>query len=152
FVGFPKIAITIRIGAGAFRPGKDAMPKVRSRLRDYLMYLLVRVAAALVQALTEKATISLAGALAWLAYHFDLRHRQIAGENLRHAFPHWNSAKRDLVLRRTFEHFCLVLLEIARMPRKFHQGDWRKQIELVGVDKVFATAQPGQPAILVSAH
>ena len=63
------------------------MAKERSVVADYATYLAVRAIICLIQALSLRAAWSLAGGLAWIAELIDRRHRLIACENLRLAFP-----------------------------------------------------------------
>ena len=61
--------------------------KRRSIAADYAVYLIVRLLVCVLQALSLAAARKLAAALAWLAYRIDRRHRAVALDNLRHAFP-----------------------------------------------------------------
>jgi KDO2-lipid IV(A) lauroyltransferase len=128
------------------------MAKVRSRLLDYFTYLVVRLAIAFVQMLTDRAVRQLALALAWLGYHADRRHRQVADDNLRHAFPEISAEERDTLVRGCFRHFALLITEIARMPRKLHVGNWRQHVELVDGEILAKAMTSGRPCLLVGAH
>jgi KDO2-lipid IV(A) lauroyltransferase len=61
--------------------------------------------------------------LAKLAYRADRRHRAVADENLRHAFPEWSPAKRDAVVRSTYYHFMTMAVEMIRLPRTLHPAN-----------------------------
>ena len=61
----------------------------RPRKSDFGVYLAVRCVVCLVQALPPGWARKLACGLAWLAYRVDRRHREVAADNLRHAFPEW---------------------------------------------------------------
>src|SRR2546421_653763 len=124
----------------------------RSRLMDYLTYVVVRLGVCLIQMLPDEAAGGFAGMLATLAYHFDRRHRQVADDNLRHAFPHLDGAERDRLVRGTFRHFLALVVEIARLPRKLCVGNWRDHVTLVGGDHVVGAMTSGRPALIVTAH
>ncbi|HLW66017.1 MAG TPA: lysophospholipid acyltransferase family protein [Gemmataceae bacterium] len=128
------------------------MAKARFRIVDFLAYVVVRIAIALMQLLTNRAVQQLAFALAWLGYHADRRHRQVADENLRYAFPEIDAEKRDQLVRGCFRHFALLITEIARMPRKLHVGNWREHVELVNGDVLAKAMTSGRPCLLVGAH
>ena len=63
------------------------MSKPRSAVADYAVYLVIRVVVCFLQMLTLPRRRGFAGVLAWLAYRVDRRHRLVADDNLRHAFP-----------------------------------------------------------------
>src|SRR5205814_447673 len=69
----------------------------------------------------------LADFIAWAIYHLDKRHRQVALENLGHAFPgKYSESELDALVRRVYRHFCLMLMEILFLPRLVHNGNWRR--------------------------
>ena len=77
--------------------------KSRSRLADYLVYIAVRITVCIVQALSFDAACGFARFLAWVAYHLDKRHRQVARENLERvqaatSQPRCSSPRRPLAI------------------------------------------------------
>src|SRR5205823_2184077 len=76
----------------ARRRGPRMAEKKRSPVADYAVYLLVRVLVCLIQILSWRMALSLARGLAWLLYRVDRRHRRVALDNLRHAFPQLDEA------------------------------------------------------------
>src|SRR5262245_30148108 len=62
------------------------MKRPRSRFVSYLVYVAVRLVVAVAQALTIRQSYAFADWLAGLLYRVDRRHRQVALENLLHAF------------------------------------------------------------------
>src|SRR2546422_1332348 len=102
------------------------MSKPRSRTTDFAVYMLVRIFVCVLQALSFAAACRLAGFLAWLAYHIDRRHREVAKDNLRKAFPAKHSeAEIDSLVRDVYRHFCRVLMEIGHLPRRLHVSNWK---------------------------
>src|SRR5689334_9876452 len=96
------------------------MAKERSRVADYAVYLVVRVVICVIQTLSYPAACKAAKWLAWLAYHLDKRHRRVADDNLRHAFPDLDAVRRDKLVRAVYLHFCTLLIEIIHVPRTLH--------------------------------
>ena len=87
--------------------------KRRSISLDFSVYLAVRIGVSLIQALPFALACRFAEILAWLLYHLDRRHRQVALDNLRHAFPNeYTDAELDKLTRKVFRHFCLMIMEI----------------------------------------
>src|SRR4051812_17685409 len=97
------------------------MAKKRRPIFDSLVYLLLRGFVALIQALTPDAGRSLARAIGALIARVDRRHREIALDNLRRAMPgrFTEDQLRRLVVR-VYQHFVMMIVEIAHIPRKIH--------------------------------
>ena len=91
------------------------MAKPRSKVVDYAVYLLVRLLVCLIQALSYEAAKQVAAGLAWLAYHMDRRHRLVAEDNLRQAFPgRYGDRELGELVRAVYRHFCTLVVEIAQ--------------------------------------
>jgi Kdo2-lipid IVA lauroyltransferase/acyltransferase len=129
------------------------MSKQRSRVADYAVYLAVRLLVCVIQALSLAAARKLAAALAWLAYRFDCRHREVALDNLRLAYPgRYSEADLQRMARAVYHHFCGVLVEIIHLPRRLHSSNWREHIELTGGREIVACLLSGRPLLLVTGH
>ena len=125
----------------------------RSKVLDYGVYLAVRVAVCVLQALSYEAARTLARAVAWLAYHVDRRHRLVADENLRIAFPgRYDDAGRDRVVRAVYRHFCTLLVELVHVPRRLHTTNWRRYVTLSGGPEVVDGLLSGRPLMIVTGH
>jgi KDO2-lipid IV(A) lauroyltransferase len=92
---------------------------------DYAVYLAVRLFVCVVQAVPVRAAFAIADWLAMLAYCVDKRHRLVAAENIRHAFPEKSDAEIARLVRDCYQHFCGMLVEIVLLPRKFRVTNWR---------------------------
>src|SRR5689334_1569284 len=106
------------------------MARARSPLLDFAVYVVVRLGVCFIQMLPDETACGFAGILATLAYHLDRRHRRVADDNLRHAFPYLDDAERDRLVGGTFRHFFALVVEIARLPRKLCVGNWRTHVTL----------------------
>lgn len=130
--------------------------KKRSPAADYVVYLVVRIIVCLLQALPPGAAYSFAGGLAWLAYHLNRRHREVARDNLRQAFPELagDPRKLDATVRAVYLHFCTLLIDIMHTPRRLNVYNWRRHVEMDGVNNVrFVEAVLTQrPLLLVTGH
>jgi KDO2-lipid IV(A) lauroyltransferase len=127
--------------------------KVRSRAGDIAVYLVVRTVVCLLQMLTWRAAEGFAAGLGWLAYHLDRRHRLVALDNLRHAFPgQYTEAELDSLVRATYRHFARLLVEMVLTPRKLHLQNWKRHVllpsDLVLVDLLLS----GRPLLIVTGH
>jgi KDO2-lipid IV(A) lauroyltransferase len=128
--------------------------KPRSRVADYLVYLAIRVAVALVQMLPYRHARIIFHRFAQLAYLVDKRHREVARDNLRHAFPelvHDPEACDRLVLD-CYKHFCQMFMEMVFLPRKMSVTTWRDHATLIGGDKILDRLTDDRPLLIVTGH
>src|SRR5262249_19058037 len=98
----------------------------RAPVLDYLVYLVVRTFICVVQAMPWELAFATGRMLAWLAYHLDPRHRQVAIDNLRVAFPELSEKQLDKLVRRTYRHFGLMVMEIITLQRKMNLANHQK--------------------------
>jgi KDO2-lipid IV(A) lauroyltransferase len=128
------------------------MSKERSNLEDYAVYLVVRIVACLLQALSFRAGSKVANGLAWLIYLVDRRHRLVALDNLQHAFGAGDAAQRDQLVRDVYRHFCTMLIEIIHMPRRLHPRNWKQHVRLLECRPALDLLLSGRPVLVVSGH
>ncbi len=131
------------------------MARRRSPVRDYLVYLLVRALISFVQALPWEGALALARGLARLAHRVDRRHREIAADNLRHAFPNLDPLSIDRLVRATYEHFVTVAVEMMRLPRTLHASNYKLHTHWVPPDGEalgVAWASCGRPLLVLTGH
>ncbi len=129
------------------------MSKPRSNTADYAVYLLVRVVVCVLQALSYGAACQVAAGLAWLLYHVDRRHRFVADDNLRHAFPgRYTDAERDKLVRSVYRHFCALLIDIVHTPRRLTPATWRAHVEFSDIRPLVDRVLSHRPLLLVTGH
>jgi KDO2-lipid IV(A) lauroyltransferase len=91
--------------------------------------------------------------MAWLAHRIDRRHREVADENLRHAFGDGlTTTERADTVKAVYRHFCTLLTEILLLPRKLHVGNWRQHLTLRGGRELVDALLSGRPIMLVTGH
>jgi KDO2-lipid IV(A) lauroyltransferase len=129
------------------------MAKPRSHTADYLIYLIVRVFVCVIQALPPAGARAFAAGLAWLAHRVNRRHREVARDNLRHAFPgRYSDAELDALVRKVYRHFCTLLVEIIQVPRLLQPVNWRRHIRLTDSGRMVHVLLSGRPVLLVTGH
>ena len=127
--------------------------KPRSKVNDYLVYLVIRVTVCVLQALSFEAGCAFARLLAWLAYRVDRRHRLVALENLERAFPgRYSQAEREELVRGVYRHFCTLLVEIVHLPRRLHLSNWKRFAEMKDCHRVVDCLLSGRPLLIVTGH
>jgi KDO2-lipid IV(A) lauroyltransferase len=129
------------------------MSKPRSRVADYSVYLVIRIFVCLIQTLSLNAARGLARGLAWLAHRVDRRHREVAKENLRHAFPgRYTDAELGELVRGVYRHFCTMVIEIILLPRRFHTNNWRRYFNLGNGREIIDGLLSGRSVMIVTGH
>src|SRR5262249_54071025 len=113
---------------------------------------LVRAIVCLLQAISFPAACRFAGLLAWLIYRLDRRHRLVADDNLRHAFPELDARRRDDLVRAVYRHFCTLLMEMVHLPRKLHASNWRNQLDLDGARPLVELLLGTRSVLFVTGH
>jgi KDO2-lipid IV(A) lauroyltransferase len=125
---------------------------VRKLFADYVVYLALRVVICLLQAMTIEACQRLSRALAVLACDVLRVRHNITDENLRHVYPDWSPAQRRDVARRMWEHLFLMVCEVAHVPRKIHETNWRLYIHVHRKRELVGYLLDPRPIVLVSGH
>ena len=122
--------------------------------KQWLAYLVVRVVICVVQALPMEACETLSHALAHLAYDVLKIRRKTIDQNLAHAFPGQTSAQRRRLALDMWVHLTLMICELAQVPRKLHDTNWRQHIEVSRHDIELFIRQllSPRPVVMVSGH
>jgi KDO2-lipid IV(A) lauroyltransferase len=129
------------------------MPRKRSLTVDCLVYLAVRAAVCFLQALPYETGLRLSAVLAWLMHRVDRRHRLVAEENLRHAFPEMtDAAQRDRLVRAVYAHFVGLLVTLVHLPRRFYPSTWKRYFHMPQAQVLLAALLSGRPVLLLTGH
>jgi KDO2-lipid IV(A) lauroyltransferase len=118
----------------------------------YLTYLAVRIFICVVQAVRIETCERLADILATLATDVIPLRRKLIDENLQHAFPGLDQRRRRRLAKRMWKHLFLLVAEVAHAPRKIHETNWRKFVQLKDPDLLVRVLLEERPVILVSGH
>lgn len=122
------------------------------RITDIAAYLLVRLVICIVQAVRMETCQQLARVLAFLATDVFRVRGQVTDENLANVYPHWTAAQRRNVTRRMWEHLVIMVCEIAHVPRKIHETNWRRYITIVRKREMVSYLLDTRPLVIVSGH
>jgi len=128
--------------------------KPRNPLLDRAIYCLVRAVVCFLQAVPPAVAFALADLLARAAYRLNPRHRAVAADNLRHAFPELaaHPARIDRLVRRTYRHFALVVVESLLFPRKLHVVSWRKYVSTYPMARMIGPFLARRATLIVTGH
>jgi KDO2-lipid IV(A) lauroyltransferase len=119
---------------------------------DFGVYLTVRLAIAVVQALPLEFCERGAELLAVLFGRvFGIR-RRVIEENIRIAFPNSTPHERQQIAEQMWRHLFLMTAEIAHTPRKVHETNWKQHSHIVNQELFVRTLLCGRPLVVISAH
>lgn len=128
------------------------MSKPRRPASDLAVYLAVRAAVGVVQALPTAWAFAVAEWFGRLAYRVDKRHRRVAADNLAAAYPDLGPAAVDGLVRGCYRHFATVAVEMLLLPRKLKTHNWRRSASLVGGREIMGHLLGRRPVLIVTGH
>jgi KDO2-lipid IV(A) lauroyltransferase len=132
------------------------MAKPRRRAADYAVYLVVRLFVGVLRALPFLWACRVACGLAWVVRAIDRRHRLVARENLKHAFPgRYSEADLDRVVADVYRHFFVMLAEIVHLARVVHRTSWRGHFNFATLEdgrRIISALLCGRSVLIVTAH
>ena len=101
--------------------------------------------------LPRRTALALGRGLGRLWGDLDRRHVRVALDNLRHAFPHWDDARRLRTARGVYAHFGQVLFDILWLSERPQQAVL-SVVEVEGRQHLEKAAAAGRGTALVTAH
>jgi Kdo2-lipid IVA lauroyltransferase/acyltransferase len=131
------------------------MARRQSAIAAYVTYLGIRLVVCVIQALPWNVAFGLADLLAAVGWRLDRRHRTVAEENLRHAFPHLDIVAIGRLTRDTYRHLAVMLMEMIHLPRILHRHNAGRYIDYARAgdyDRVVGWLTSGRPLIVVTGH
>ena len=123
-------------------------------LTDWLVYIVARIAMSVVQALPIETCERVSHGLAVLCWQVLRIRRDVTEENLRHAFPQLGEAERQQLGLQMWENILLMMCEVAHVPRKLHDTNWRQYVRISDADMsifIHKFMDP-RPLVTVSGH
>ncbi|MFO0934913.1 MAG: lysophospholipid acyltransferase family protein [Gemmataceae bacterium] len=126
--------------------------KVRSKSVDYLVYLIVRGLVCVLQGLPRRMAFGFAEGLGWLAHRINKRHRLVAAENLRFAYPEKPPAEIDRLVRDCYRHFCRMLVEMILLPRVLRVENYQNYARFTDLTPSIRGLIGNRPVLFVLGH
>jgi KDO2-lipid IV(A) lauroyltransferase len=118
----------------------------------FLVYILMRVVVSIIQALSMETCHGAVRLLAYVLCDVVKFRNKIIEENLRIALPESTPEERHKIARRMWRHLLLMVIEIIHAPRKIHDTNWRKFVEVKDRRVVVTAMLQSRPKIVVTAH
>ncbi|MFO0928783.1 MAG: lysophospholipid acyltransferase family protein [Gemmataceae bacterium] len=131
------------------------MSHKRPWILDYAVYLAVRLTVCVIQAVPWSWAVAAADGLARLAYRINRRHREVARDNLRAAFPERTDADIDRLVRAVYRHLFLVVMEMIFLPRRMHLATLDRHVDYAvpgDFDRVIGLIGLNRPIIVLTGH
>jgi Kdo2-lipid IVA lauroyltransferase/acyltransferase len=130
------------------------MPRKQSPPLNYLVYLATRGAVCLFQMVSNATARTIVVGLAWLAFTMDRRHRLIALDNLRKAFPaRYSETQLNELVFATYTHLFTLLVEMSQLPRKMHRHNANTYFDLgPRAEDILALLRSDRPVLIVTGH
>jgi KDO2-lipid IV(A) lauroyltransferase len=94
---------------------------------------------------------AISGFLGWLAHRVFPYRRHVVRENLTQAFPDFDEAQLQDVMKAYYRRFAEVLVEIVKAA-SLSAEELRRRVRIVNVEAPRALLEQGQPVLLVAAH
>ncbi len=139
-----------------------AKPKLPKKTRSqrpnpvaqWLVSIVLRASICLVQGLSIETCQSIARLLAVLCYDVLRIRRSVVDKNLEAAFAELPDQQRSQLARQMWQHILLMVCELAHVPRKVHDTNWRSYVTLSRSDiqKFVRLLLSERPTIFVSGH
>jgi KDO2-lipid IV(A) lauroyltransferase len=129
--------------------------KRRSRAADYAVYVVVRCCVRVLQAMPVCLALAIARGLGFLAHRLDKRHREVAADNLRHAFPDRDEADIDRLVRATYRHACTMAIETALLMRRMRSDNvarYVRDVDPAHQRLAWELVHSHRPTIVLSGH
>ncbi|MEN6450070.1 MAG: lysophospholipid acyltransferase family protein [Thermoguttaceae bacterium] len=124
----------------------------RRKIVDFLVYLVARILICIVQAMRLETGVSVARGLAWFFCDVLRIRAGVVDDNLAHAFPDMSPDQRRRLARRMWDHLFLLVLEVAHVPRKVHDTNWRHYVKLGNDADLIRCMIDDRPVLLVTGH
>lgn len=122
------------------------------RISEYLVYLVVRIFVCVIQSVRIETCATISGGLAILACDLFRVRRQVVDENLQNAFPELDERQRRGLARRMWRHLFLMVCEVAHVPRKIHETNWRDHVRVDRIRELTGHLLEPRPTLVVSGH
>lgn len=105
----------------------------------------------MVRRLPRRLVLSLGRGLGRLWGALDARHRRIAEENLRRAFPEWDAARVRRTARRVYSHFGAVILDLLWLEGR-SAAEMLALCDLEGVEHLQRARAAGRGVVAPGGH
>jgi KDO2-lipid IV(A) lauroyltransferase len=133
-------------------PVSSKKKKKEHPLRDWLLYVLLRILVVFVNLFPPSVNLATARMLGRLVWRIYGRGRQRAIDNLRASFPDKDEQWVCETGRRSFESLLMQLMDILMTPRLVRKDNWRQYCTFRGAERVKWMIKERKGMLLLTAH
>jgi KDO2-lipid IV(A) lauroyltransferase len=119
---------------------------------DRVQYAALRGLVGSIRLLPLGAAYALGRGVGRLLHRLDRRHREVALENLRAAFPEKSEAERRAIALGAFQSFALVAVEMAILGKRLDPHHWREHVEPRNFALVERIVESGRGCVFMTGH
>lgn len=124
----------------------------RSSIKDYFLYITVKILSKILIKLPVKFVIFQGKILGSVLYYLDKKHKNIAYKNLRMCLSNYKNPKElNKILKKNFQNFGMNLFETLIIP-KFDKEYIQKNIEVQGIENLKEALHQNKGVILLGIH
>ncbi|MHC4796512.1 MAG: lysophospholipid acyltransferase family protein [Planctomycetota bacterium] len=125
----------------------------QSVINNWLIYLAVRLIAAIMQIFPINMNLKTARIMGWFWYKIMPRHRQRACNHLRLAFgSSLSQQKIERMALRSMQQITMMAVEVLFTPRLINEWTWPKYVKLNNIDKALDALLNKRGAIMLTGH
>ncbi len=121
-------------------------------LNHYLVYLVVRFAFCIIQAIPIRWCERFANTMAVLLNDWIPFRRKVIHDNLIHVFPDHSDQQILDISRQMWSHLILMACEVAHAPRSIHETNWRAYFSIENRKAIVGAMLDRRPVVLVAGH
>ena len=118
------------------RAMNDRVAPAMRELRDWALYVAVRLVAVAMHVFPVNVNLQTARLLGSGMYLIDKRHRERALGNLRRSFPDLSEKQRERLAHRSMQQMVMLFVEVLFTTRLIRLDTWRRYVELENFDDV----------------
>lgn len=120
-------------------------------LIDYLAYISVKLLSWAFIFLPTSLALGLGKLIGTAAYYLDVKHKNVAYDNIAIAFPDKSILERKRIIKSLFQNFALNLIELLRLPL-INSQYFEKYIEIDGREYIEEALKKKRGLIFLAVH
>jgi Kdo2-lipid IVA lauroyltransferase/acyltransferase len=129
------------------------MARPQNRARQWLTYVVIRVATMIFQMFPIDANLRTARWIGWIWFRMIPRHRQRAREHLRLAYgSQLSHADCERIALQSMQQMVMMAMEALFTPRLVNEWTWSRYIRLRGMERAADVLLRRRGAILLTGH
>ncbi|MDI6789015.1 MAG: lysophospholipid acyltransferase family protein, partial [Planctomycetota bacterium] len=122
------------------------------KITSYIEYFLLRTVISFLLTFPLQYSLALSRLIGNLFYYIPNKFTRRALGHLKIGYPNRNPAELSEILKKTLEHFAMMLVELVSFPRKIRLYNYKNYIEIKGLNHIDECLKNNKGVLLVAAH